>query len=170
LNDDCLAIPFIGLSYCDAMPRFLLYMLGLGVVALVGATALLLRPSAPGSSSLPEPRSARPVGNTAISHGGPAPSASPAPPAGPGSLDLGKEVIVARDTALLAAVPAAPDAEPARGAAMIRAGTRATIVAIAPAAPPDTAQTETYYKVQFIDGQAGWVAEHDLRSATEQGP
>jgi hypothetical protein len=149
------------------MSRFFLYMVGLGIAVLVSAAVMLLRPPAPGSSSLMEPPGGRHVGNTAISHGGPGAS-PPAAPVGPGSSELGKAVIVVRDTSLLSAVPAAPDAEPLRGTAPVPAGTMVTIVAIAPAVPSDTAQGETFYKVRLKDGLAGWVAEHELRSTEER--
>lgn len=42
-------------------------------------------------------------------------------------------------------------------------GAVVTVVAIAPAVPPDTRQTETYYKIQLVDGETGWVSEQILR-------
>lgn len=73
------------------MSRWLTYMLLLGVVALVAAALTLLRggPSTdPTGGSKSRPRlPAKPIGNTAVGHGGPspAPSVPTEPGAGPGT-------------------------------------------------------------------------------------
>ncbi|MET0515592.1 MAG: hypothetical protein ABW047_09745 [Nitrospiraceae bacterium] len=64
------------------MPMFSRVMVILGILALILAVVLLLRqptPSGSGITTMPPPSLGRTVGKSALSHGGPGPTSSPAP-------------------------------------------------------------------------------------------
>lgn len=158
------------------MPRFLTCMILLGIVGLIGATAVFLRSNPPSASSgdgaMNGGTPTKPFGNTAISHGSPLQTSSEleTPRSAQGQMaqiGLGQHVVIATALSLLPAVPDGPPgmSTPPAGFS-VAAGTVATVLAIAPAVPPDTRQTETYYKVQLSSGQAGWVPERALRPAS----
>lgn len=158
------------------MSRSIIYMAAFGLIALIAVTFAFLR----GGPSL-DP--GKPIGNTAISHGGPAPAptevGSPAHAAAP--IALGDRVVIGTapgpggglpaPVALLAAVPESEPPEPPATTETVTSvipGTVGIVVAIAPAVPPDTRQKETYYKVQLPNGLAGWVPERTVHVAAHQ--
>jgi hypothetical protein len=166
------------------MSRPIIYMAAFGLIALIAVTFAFLRggpslePSG-GNGRLPG-LPVKPIGNTAISHGGPTPARAEgdSPPQAAAPIALGDRVVVGAvprpgggppaPVALLAAVPESEPPElPASTETVtsVLPGAAAIVVAIAPAVPPDTRQNETYYKVQLSNGLAGWVPERSLHLA-----
>jgi len=155
------------------MPRFFTYMVLLGIVALIAAGAALMRSNPAYSPSYSMGGSpAKPIGNTAISHGGTASAGSEvyAAAEASNSIGIGQEMVIGAPAVLHPAIPDEAMRESAsRTTPPVPVGTVVTVVAIAPAVPPDTRQTETYYKVQLLDGQTGWVSEQILRPMNAPG-
>lgn len=153
------------------MPRLFTYIVLLGLVAAIAVAIAFLRGSPPSASStslMEGGTPAKPFGNTAISHGGPSPTRSEVEaPAGADQMGIGQHVVIKANTPLLSSIPTGDTGSPSPSdGPSVPAGTAATVVAIAPAVPPDTRQVETYYKVQLPDGRAGWIPEHALQTAT----
>lgn len=166
------------------MSRSIIYLVAFGLIALVAVTVAFLRggPSVepPGGSGRLPGLPVKPIGNTAISHGGPTPARAEGDslPRRTAPIGLGDRVVVgavprpgvspATPIALLAAIPESePPDLPASTATVtsVLPGTVGFVVAIAPAVPPDTRQTETYYRIQLSNGLAGWVPERSLHAA-----
>jgi hypothetical protein len=162
-------------------------MMVIGGVALVAGALALFRESpspAPSGDGAGLTRlSAKPLGNTAISHGGPAPvPIETNDTAGtPGKISVGQRVVVGEasgslpgTTTPIPLLVSAPDHEsrahsPSSGAARsVAPGTVVLITGVFSARRTDTGFVEPYYEIQLPDGVTGWLPERVLHAVTEQ--
>jgi hypothetical protein len=162
-------------------------MMVIGGVALVaGALALFGETPSPapsGGGAGPTRLSAKPIGNTAISHGGPAPvSIETNDTAGtPGKISVGQRVVVGEvsgslpgTTTPIPLLVSAPDHEPrthsssSGTARSVAPGTVVLITGVSPARQTDTEFVEPYYEIQLPDGVTGWLPEHVFHAVAEQ--